>query len=253
MGWTSIVLLIWLTASLSTLGFGIWLEMRLARLEQRPPLLRGFLYPRTLTVLLMWPLYLMHYGSSMYLLRKYLFGKPPSIHNVLLTGRPGCGKTTVIRRLAQGMGDLRLAGFYTEEIREQGHRVGFEAISFSGRRALLAHVQSPSPHRVGPYGVEPEQLEPLVQEELVTTGEADVCLIDEAGKMEVLCPAFIEVVPRLLSGKVPVIMTVAQRGRGLIAQVKYRADVRLVTVTKENRDTLPEELERWVRERLSSR
>jgi nucleoside-triphosphatase len=200
----------------------------------------------------MWPLYLAHYGSSTCLLRKYLFGKPPSIHNVLLSGEPGCGKTTVIFRLAQGLCDLRLAGFYTEEIRVQGHRVGFEAISFSGRRALLAHVQSPSPHRVGPYGVEPEQLEPLVQEELVRASEVDVYLIDEVGKMEVLCPAFAEVVPRLLSGKVPVIMTVAQRGRGLIAQVKYRDDVRMVTVREDNRDALPDELERWVREWLPS-
>jgi nucleoside-triphosphatase THEP1 len=50
-----------------------------------------------------------------------------------------------------------------------------------------------------------------------------------------------------------VVLTVAQKGQGLIAQVKARADVRLVTVTMENRDTLPEELERWVRDRLPSR
>jgi nucleoside-triphosphatase len=61
----------------------------------------------------------------------------------------------------------------------------------------------------------------------------DVYLIDEVGKMELLCPAFVEVVPRLLDVVVPVVLTVAQKGRGLIAQVKARADVRLVTVTDE--------------------
>jgi nucleoside-triphosphatase len=172
--------------------------------------------------------------------------------NVLLTGPPGCGKTTVIRRLIERLGDLRLASFYTQEIRERGQRVGFEAVSLSGRRALLAHVQSRSRHRVGRYGVEPERLEPLVQE-LAEIGAADVYLIDEVGKMELLCPAFVEIVPRLLDGEIPVVLTVAQKGQGLIAQVKARADVRLVTVADQNRDGLPEELERWVRERLPSR
>ncbi len=176
-----------------------------------------------------------------------------SIKNLLLTGPPGCGKTTAIRRLAERLGDLRQAGFYTQEIREQGQRVGFEAVALSGRQALLAHVRSQSRHRVGRYGVEPEQLEPLVQEELAGAREADVYLIDEVGKMELFCPAFVAAVPRPLGGAVPVVLTVAQKGPGLIAQVKARADVRLVTVTEGNRDGLPGELERWVRDRLRSR
>jgi hypothetical protein len=47
-----------------------------------------------------------------------------------------------------------------------------------------------------------------------------------------------------------VVATVAQKGQGLIAQVKARTDVHLLTVMEENRDGLPEELERWVRDRL---
>src|SRR5947209_3551645 len=173
-----------------------------------------------------------------------------SITNLLLTGPPGCGKTTVIRCLVERLGDLHLAGFYTQEVREQGQRVGFEALSLSGRRALLAHVRSRSRHQVGRYGVEPGQLEPLVQEARAGAGEVAVFLIDEVGKMELLCPAFVEAVPLLLGGAAPVVLTVAEKGQGLIAQFQARADVRLVRVTEENRDGLPEELERWVRDRL---
>ncbi len=175
-----------------------------------------------------------------------------SIKSCLLTGPPGCGKTTVIRRLSERQGNLLLAGFYTQEIRERGQRVGFEAISLSGRRALLAHVQSKSRYRVGRYGIEPDQHVPLV-EELAGTGEVDAYLIDEVGKIALFCPAFVEAVPRLLDSAVPVVLTVAQMGQGLIAQVKARTDVRLVAATEENRDGLPEELEWWVRGRLPSR
>jgi len=50
------------------------------------------------------------------------------MNNLLLTGHPGCGKTTVLERALEHLGDLRLAGFVTLELREHGQRVGFEAV-----------------------------------------------------------------------------------------------------------------------------
>src|SRR5690348_437528 len=104
-----------------------------------------------------------------------------TVRKVLLTGPPSCGKTTAILRLVERLRDLRLAGFYTEEIREGGHRVGFEAVGISsGQHATLAHVRSKSRHRVGKYGVEPTVLAPLVQAELIRpAGEVDLFVIDE--------------------------------------------------------------------------
>jgi nucleoside-triphosphatase len=116
--------------------------------------------------------------------------------NLLLTGAPGCGKTTVVRRLIDRLGDPRLRGFFTQELRAHGQRVGFEAVGLSGQRAVLAHVRSRSKLRVGRYGVELEQLRPLVEAELGAPAEAvDAFIVDEIGKMELLCPAFVEAVP----------------------------------------------------------
>ncbi|MHC4350036.1 MAG: nucleoside-triphosphatase [Planctomycetota bacterium] len=38
---------------------------------------------------------------------------PVPAANVLLTGKPGCGKTTLVRRVLEHLGGRRLAGFYT--------------------------------------------------------------------------------------------------------------------------------------------
>jgi nucleoside-triphosphatase len=169
--------------------------------------------------------------------------------NLLLTGPPSCGKTTAVLRLIERLPDLRIAGFYTRELREGGSRVGFEAIGISsGLHTTLAHVRSRSRHRVGKYGVEPAALIPLVMSELGRPpDEVDLFVIDEVGKMELLCPEFVDAVRRLLDGPVPVLATVALRGEGLIAEAKARADVRLVEVTLENRVSLPAELEAWAR------
>ena len=170
--------------------------------------------------------------------------------NLLLTGAPGCGKTTVLRRVAERLGDLRLAGLLALEPREHGERLGFEAIDLSGQRAILAHVRSRSPVRVGRYGVEPERLTPLVEENLVRSeGTVDVYLIDEIGKMDCYCPAFVAAMRRVLEGPVPVLASIALGGGGFIAEVKARPDVRIIEVVQGNRDELPERLAGWIRER----
>ena len=100
---------------------------------------------------------------------------------LLLTGLPGCGKTTVLRRTVelllaapapgnavsgkeQPPGEPQLAskvaatagivGFYTQEIREHGRRLGFEAGGVRGNRAVMGHVEFRRAARVGRDGVD---------------------------------------------------------------------------------------------------
>jgi nucleoside-triphosphatase len=59
-------------------------------------------------------------------------------NDLLVRGPPGCGKTTVIQRIIERLGYLGLAGFYTQEIREHGRRLGFEAAGLGSRAAAAA-------------------------------------------------------------------------------------------------------------------
>jgi stage III sporulation protein SpoIIIAA len=56
---------------------------------------------------------------------------------LLVAGRPGVGKTTVIRKVADALPRESLAGFYTEEVREHGRRRGFRAVTFDGWTRII--------------------------------------------------------------------------------------------------------------------
>ena len=168
---------------------------------------------------------------------------PPIAKNILLTGLPGCGKTTVISRIVDRLAQLRLAGFYTREIREFGNRRGFEAVGLRGSSVVLAHVDFGRRHRVGRYGVDVTGFERLIEAELSgMTADADVFVIDEIGKMECLSHVFIEQTNRALASSVPVLATIAAKGSGFIGDVKNRDDVEIVHVTPANRGELPDRI-----------
>ena len=83
------------------------------------------------------------------------FGTRVMARALLLTGRPGVGKTTVITAVARALGE-RAAGFYTEEIRDRGKRQGFRLVGLCGEQATLAHVRLKRRGHpcVGRYGVD---------------------------------------------------------------------------------------------------
>jgi nucleoside-triphosphatase len=160
---------------------------------------------------------------------------------ILLTGRPRCGKTTVVQQVvARWPG--RAAGFYTREVRVKSVRVGFEIVTLDGQAAMLSHVDFPGPYRVGRYGVNLENLHRVglaALEVFFYRPGVDLVVVDEVGKMECLSPQLVEALERLWRQPLPLLITVAEKGGGYMAAIKEKSEVILITVTLENRDELP--------------
>jgi nucleoside-triphosphatase len=161
---------------------------------------------------------------------------------ILLEGRPGAGKSTVARRLADRLREdgISVSGFLTEEIRESGRRLGFSLEQLGGERGVLAHIEIPGPPRVGRYGVDLAALERLAIPALEQAGEHEVAIIDELGKMELASRPFQEALTALLDRPVPFVATVQTASHPFTDALKRRRDIETLRVTTTNRDALPE-------------
>ena len=70
----------------------------------------------------------------------------------------------------------------------------------------------------------------------------DVFLIDEIGKMECFSQRFVEAIRIILDSNVPIVATVASKGKGIIAEVKTRHDIDIMEITPSNRDNVPNKI-----------
>jgi len=174
------------------------------------------------------------------------------VKNFLVTGVPGVGKTTLLRKVCKLLAPFHPEGFYTEEIREGGVRKGFALVGLDGRRSVLSHVSVKSPNRVGKYGVDVRSFESFLETLHLKAPAGSLVVMDEIGKMECFSADFVSLVRELLDGAGVVVATVALKGPGFISEVKRREDVTICEVTERNRDDLAERLARDIRKALAS-
>lgn len=168
--------------------------------------------------------------------------------NIFLTGAPSSGKTTVIKKIIAGIGIL-CSGFYTEEERVDGKRVGFMMHTLEGRQGYLAHQDIDAQFHIRRYGVDIENIETIAIPS-IEPKEGQVIILDEIGKMECFSSPFVEAVKRALDSSNIVIGTITLGGTEFIQTVKMRDDIDLIEVTPENRDELPAIILYYVKHRL---
>jgi nucleoside-triphosphatase len=160
--------------------------------------------------------------------------------HIFITGKPGVGKSTIIKKVLQSS-KWAIGGFVTEEIREAGARVGFTIEDIgTGAKKVMAHVRLRSRFRVGRYGVDRAAVESVGVPALARAlRESALVVVDEIGKMELFSEEFSRWVDRLIEADKPVLAVIQERRRDLLALLASREDAEVIVLTEQNRDGLP--------------
>lgn len=167
------------------------------------------------------------------------------LHHLLLTGKPRIGKTTliqsIIEKLSNDFPKFQLTGFITKEVRSHGERVGFDLCTLDGQTGILARTFFPDKkerQRVGKYFVDLEDLEKLAIPSLFK--DADLIILDEIGKMELLSSYFKETIEILFKGNSLILGTISFYDTPETIKLKKLNQTKIIEVTHQNRDHLLE-------------
>ena len=160
---------------------------------------------------------------------------------LFLTGEPGSGKSTVMRRIIEILKkkEMKVGGIITPEIRENGKRTGFKVVDvYSGEEGRLANIHLKDGISFGKYRIDLEEFEKVALHALSFAMEkCDVVCIDEIGKMELFSKKFKERVEEILKSDKPVVCVLHRK---LVKT--YEKYGKIFWVNPENRERLPEKI-----------
>jgi len=162
---------------------------------------------------------------------------------ILVTGRPGIGKTSILRRTVKELKNRKyeVGGMICREVREGGVRVGFEIMDLSTEtRGWLAHVNQPTGPKIGKYHVNSTDLEVIgVGAILDALQNADILAVDELGPMEFSSAAFSKALVKAVESSKPLIGTIHYGlENSIIDSIKKREETEILKVTYKNRENL---------------
>ncbi|GAB4314950.1 MAG: NTPase [Methanobacteriaceae archaeon] len=162
--------------------------------------------------------------------------------NILLTGKPGIGKTTVLTQIQNHLqkNNYRIGGVYCPEIRENHQRVGFKIIDLmTNSEGILSHINCKGP-RLGKYKVNLSDLDDIGTSAIYKAlDQSDFLLIDEIGPMELLSQNFCQAVLEAFNSPKTVIAVIHKKSRNqFILKLKNRDDVKIFDINKRNRDSI---------------
>ncbi|KAK7865235.1 hypothetical protein R5R35_012362 [Gryllus longicercus] len=173
-------------------------------------------------------------------------GPSSSVHYVLLTGKPGIGKSTLVKKVCEELTKkgINVRGFYTEEVRKSngGGRIGFDVVTLSGARAALARVSDTNAGRqprVGKYSVNVKLFEDIAMPVLQEAHSANsVLIIDEIGKMEMLSEMFCREVKSIFTKPQAILATVPIGNNSLVKTIQSLPSAQTFEVDYTNRNSL---------------
>jgi nucleoside-triphosphatase THEP1 len=165
-----------------------------------------------------------------------LQGKTVIPTNILVTGPPRSGKSTLIEKAINQI-QAPITGFFTREIRQSGKRVGFSIATLDGKIGVLAHRKIKSRCRVGPYGINLQDLDQIAVPSMLPSDPEDLVIVDEIGKMECFSLPFKRALMYVLNSDHQLIGSIAIKGDNFIQNIKKRSDVLIIPISKSDRDS----------------
>lgn len=156
---------------------------------------------------------------------------------ILITGKPGTGKSTIIDKLVKSSFSST-PWVIAKEIRQNGERVGFKAVTSLGHEVLISHKTSiKSKTTLGNYRVDIPAVDHIYSVILDLPG---LKIVDEIGNMQLSSAIFTKAVDISLKSpeKTQLIATIHLKDKRLR---KHRTTKGIITLTatQANRDMMP--------------
>jgi nucleoside-triphosphatase THEP1 len=165
------------------------------------------------------------------------------IKNFIITGRPGTGKSTLLKNVIREAkkNHVAVGGISTPENRGPSGRTGFFLIDLqTGTKHVMASILPQGPPRIGRYHVHLDTVEihgaNAIQNAIQN---CQLICIDEIGKMELLSPRFTTSVRAALDSPIQVLGTLGYNiHHPLTQELPTRSDTQILVLTKQNRNEL---------------
>ena len=173
--------------------------------------------------------------------------------HIFLTGEKQIGKSTIWKKVLEELG-VEYQGFRTFPFEINGERRGFYIHSFGP--VPEGYVNDvPISSRAKPVGAIPvsdafDTFGADVLYQAAASENENIILIDELGRLERNAKKFQEAAIKCLDSGKLVIGVLQKTESGFLEGIKKRSDVEVFVVTEENRELLPDQLIKLIRERM---
>jgi nucleoside-triphosphatase THEP1 len=154
--------------------------------------------------------------------------------NIFISGNPGCGKSTLIKKFLEEISNKKVSGIITPEIRVNGARQGFKIFDLaSGKEEILASVNFERGPGVSRYRVNIEGIDIIMDIFLESYENSEYVVIDEIGMMEFYSKKFKDTIQMVINSNKTVIATLSKK-----FVKEYRSMGELYYLTRDNFDEI---------------
>ena len=159
---------------------------------------------------------------------------------IAVTGSPGVGKSTLVAKVLAAAG-MNVGGVLARDKRYKDRRIGFELLDLaSGAVGMLADETGSGP-QLGKYRVHPEDLDGIGARAVENALKCELIVVDEVGPMELSSRRFVSAVENALASPLPMLVVLHEWSNHRLAK-KIRSTFQVITVTRENRESLVDDI-----------